>query len=104
MDVWLDPISGRRNREYRPYIEEENLANSVYLYDPEGPGFYYGLYQEAQPSCGYWMDIYQQYPSKIPYEVADSSGRLHMVAPSWWRHGYKYEPLLNRVRTGQPRR
>ena len=97
MNVWLNP-DGTRNRESRPYVSREELANSVYLYDPNGPGFHYGLYQSAHPSCGYWLDIYNQYPSKTPSEVVDSSGRLHLVRPTYWKHGYKYEPLLRHTR------
>ena len=54
---------------------------------PNGPGFHYSLYQSAQPSCGYWLDIYNQYPSKIPSEVMDKTGRLHLVRPTYWNHG-----------------
>ena len=97
MNVWLRE-NGQRDREFRPYIEQEELARSVYLYDPEGPGFHYGLYQSAQPTCGYWLDIYNQYPSKTPWEVADKTGRLHLVRPAYWRHGYKYSPLLRNTR------
>ena len=61
MEIWLNP-SGTRNREFRPYIEQEETARSVYLYDPENYGFHYGLYDMAQPSCGSWLDIYDQYP------------------------------------------
>lgn len=97
MNVWVDK-SGRRNREYRPYIEEEDQANSVYPYSPNGPGFYYGLYKTAQPTCGSWIGLYNQYPSKIPSEVVDRTGRLHINRPSYWRHGYKYDPLLRHTK------
>lgn len=90
MNVWVHPKTGLRNREYRPYIEEEEQSNSVYLYDPLGPGFHYGLYETAQPSCGSWADLFHQYPSHVPSEVIDSTGRMHMVRPNYWRHGYKY--------------
>ena len=107
MQVWLNS-DGTRNREFRPFIKQENQANSIYLYDPNGPGFHYGLYDTAQPTCGTWLDIYYQYPSKIPAEVVDSTGRLYMVRPNWWRHGYKYsqsgggekyDPLLRHVKS-----
>jgi len=91
MNVWVRPDSGLRDREFRPYINEEELSRSVYLYSPNGPGFHYGLYDTAQPSCTSWLDIYEQYPSKIPAEVVDATGRLHLVRPNWYRHGYKYD-------------
>ena len=94
MDVWLNP-DGTRDREFRPYIEQEELSRSVYLYDPNGPGFNYGLYQSAgQPTCGYWLDVYKQFPSKIPFEVVDKRGRLRMVPP----YTHRYDPLVARVR------
>lgn len=96
MQVLLNP-DGTRNREFRPYIEEEEQANSVYLYDPNGPGFHYGLYDRAQPSCGSWLNIYEQYPSKIPFAVVDYTGREHLVRPWYWKHGYHYKPLLEQT-------
>ncbi len=93
MEIWLLK-NGDRDRSFRPLIELETQSNSVYLYDPNGPGFHYGLYDGSQPSCGWWQDIYQQYPSKTPLEVVDKHGRLRKVSPSYYRHGYHYEPLL----------
>lgn len=97
MNVTLHP-SGLRNRQFRPYIEQEELSRSVYLYNPEGPGFNYGLYDQAQPSCGSWLDIYEQYPSKTPFQVIDDTGRLHSVEPDYATYGYCYEPLMRHVR------
>jgi hypothetical protein len=98
MNVLLN-ADGTRNRDFRPYIEEEELGNNLYLYDPNGPGFHYGLYDTAQPSCGSWLDIYYQYPSKTPAAVVSNTGRLHLVRPEWWRHGYHYyEPLMRNSR------
>jgi len=96
MDVILNP-DGTRNRNFRPYIEEEEQANSVYLYDPNNRGFNYGLYNTAQPSCESWLGLYNQYPSKIPGSVIDNTGRLHMVQPPN-KKGYHYEPLLRHMR------
>ncbi len=94
MQVILNP-DGTRNRDFRPYIEEEEQGNSVYLYSPNGPGFYYGLYGSGgQPSCGSWLDIYDQFPSKVPGSVIDFTGREHLVRPWWFKHGYHYESLL----------
>jgi hypothetical protein len=95
MNVWVNPITGRRNREFRPRIEEEEQANSVYLYNPEGPGFYYGLYQQAQPSCGSWVQLFNQYPSHTPQAVISESGRMHRVKS--YGKGYCYNPLIDNV-------
>ena len=88
MEVILNP-DGTRNRNYRPYIEEEELANSVYLYSPSGRGFHYGLYDMAQTSCGPWLNLYDQYPSKIPLSTIDPTGREHLTRPPYWRYGYE---------------
>ena len=92
--------NGLRDRSFRPYINEEELGSNVYLYDPNGPGFRYGLYDMAgQPSCGPWINIYNQYPSRIPAAVIESTGRQRMVQP-WWRKGYHYDPLMRHSKGG----
>lgn len=95
MNVLLN-ADGTRNRDFRPYISEEETSKSIYLYDPNGPGFHYGLYDTAQPTCGSWLDIYYQYPSKTPASVVSNTGRLHLVRPTWWRHGINryYDSLM----------
>ncbi len=99
MQVILNP-DGTRNRDFRPYIEEEEQSNSVYLYSPNGPGFHYGLYETGgQPSCGSWLGIYDQYPSKIPIAIIGATGREHLVKPYWNRYGYHYQPLLEHTIT-----
>ncbi len=91
MNVWLN-ADGTRNRENRPYIQEEESARSLYLYDPEGPGFNYGLYDMAQPSCGSWLNgIYDQYPSHNPGAVVTRDGRVYMVKPDHNKLGYKWD-------------
>ena len=95
MEVIVDPKTGQRNRDFRPYIEQECQGNSLYLYDPNRP-FHYGLYDTAgQPSCDSWVQNFHQYPSKVPISVIDSTGRLHPLRPSWWRNGLKYRDLNN---------
>ena len=96
MEVILDP-SGKRNRDFRPYIEEECQGNSVYLYDPHTP-FHYGLYDTAQPSCNSWIQNYHQYPSKVPISIIDRTGRMHYMKPNWFKHGLKYSDLRNHAR------
>ena len=65
MNVWVN-ANGTRNRCYRPYIEQEEQANSVYYYDPFRP-FHYGLYDMAQPSCGSMRALYYQYKALPQY-------------------------------------
>ena len=102
MDILLLE-NGLRDRSFRPYINMEEYGNSISLYDPNGPSFRYGLYDMAgQPSCGPWINIYNQYPSRIPAAVIDQTGRQHMVQP-WWKKGYHYEPLIRHSRIGDRR-
>lgn len=96
MNVWVNS-NGLRNRDFRPYISQEELARSVYPYSPNGSGFHYGLYDQAQPSCGTWGELFNQYPSHIPSAVVDRSGRTHMIRPNYWRHGVKYEDLRDHL-------
>jgi hypothetical protein len=91
-NIWVN-LDGTRNRENRPIIEKEGLADEIYLYNPNGRGFNYGLYQMAQPTCGTWLDLFDQYPSKIPKDIVDGSGRLHPLKPDWFRHGLRYQDL-----------
>jgi hypothetical protein len=80
---------GTRNRDYRPYIDQEEQSNNLYLYDPNGNGFHYGLYgsnnnNNNRVTCGSWLDIYNQFPSKgIPASTIDRTGRVHLMRPSW---------------------
>lgn len=88
MNVILNK-DGSRNRDFRPYINEEEQSNNLSLYDPNGRGVHYGLYDSAQATCGSWMDVYRAYPSKTPAAVIDSDGRMHISRPRTWRHGYR---------------
>ena len=97
MNVWVN-LDGTRNREFRPLIQEETLAKSVKLYSPNSRGFVYGLYQQAQPTCGTWLDLFNQYPSKTPSEIVDSNGRLHLLKPDYYKHGIRYKDLLENAR------
>lgn len=83
--------NGLRDRSYRPMIHLEELGSSVSLYDPNGRSFHYGLYDMAgQPSCGPWISVWDQYPSRIPNSVVSSSGKQFMVAPWWYKNGFHY--------------
>ena len=52
---------GSRNRQFRPYIDQEELYRNVPLYDPNGQGPFYGLYERAQPPCMTWRDKMWQF-------------------------------------------
>lgn len=76
MQVWVRP-DGRRDRRFRPYIEQEELDRNFTLYDPEGRGVNYGLYETAQPSCGIWQDHFlqsQQPPKKSVFFTPSYTG------------------------------
>lgn len=59
MEVELYP-NGQRARMYRPYINREEDMSRLTLYNPNGRDNS-GLYTGAQPTCGSWLDMYQQY-------------------------------------------
>jgi hypothetical protein len=53
MNIWLNPDGTR----YTPiYIEQSELHRNLGLYDPNGRGPHYGLYDAAQPSAQRWVD------------------------------------------------
>lgn len=94
MEVILNP-NGTRDRSYRPYIEEEELGKSVYLYAPNGPGFHYGLYDSAQPSCGLWIDQYKAWPSRTPArEINDNGYTKYFKEPQYRRTCYGNRGLI----------
>jgi len=93
MEVTLNP-NGTRNRDFRPYIEQEELNNSVYLYDPNRP-FHYGLYDRAQPACTSWNAHYQKFGANIrPSAFISPTGRLHSVR----RMPHRYESLRRNIK------
>jgi hypothetical protein len=61
--------NGQRNRIYRPYISQEESSSNFGIYDPNGQGPNYGLYDSQNPGCGKWMDHVDQY--------AQIGGRAH---------------------------
>ena len=50
---------GTRNREYRPYIDQEESRRSLNLYNPYVP-LHYGLYDTTQPPCESFQTNYWQ--------------------------------------------
>lgn len=80
MQISVNP-DGTRNRDFRPYIDQEELHRNVTLYDPHGPGHNYGLYSSAQPQCNLWVDHFRSAASRTPASVVDRTGRQHLVRP-----------------------
>lgn len=71
---------GTRNRDYRPYIDGEELYRNVPLYDPNGKGPHYGLYDSAQPACQSWTNQllkYEKHNNFQPAFVIDRNGISH---------------------------
>ena len=99
MDVWVNPLTNNRIFEFSPVPELGGLEQSLVPYDPNN-GYHYGLYDTAQPSCTVWANILQQYQqySHAPAAIIDKTGRIHRVMPEWYRHGYKYEPLIRNAK------
>lgn len=97
MDVWVNP-NGTRNRDFRPYISQEESGRSVYPYDPNTP-FHYGLYDSAQPSCGYWTGLLGQYNSmsRNPKPMNEVQDRCNCVTSRKTPPGIVHEPLPQHV-------
>jgi hypothetical protein len=98
MNVLLNS-DGTRNRDYRPYIDGEENANNVYLYDPNNNGFHYGLYNVPQQyTCGSWLDLYNQFPKKgIPMAIS-KVGRTHNMRPKVSSSNLEYQQLRKHTR------
>ena len=90
MEVWVDPKTGLRNREFRPYIDQEELGRNVHPYDPNRSP-QHGLYDQAHPSCLYWQDLHSSHPTQIPSHVIDKTGRMYNY-PS--KHSFRYDSRL----------
>lgn len=90
MEVWLNGDLSR-NRAYRPYIDQEELYRNVPLYDPNGSGPHYSLYDRAQPPCMNWRDRAFQFIKStdiVPDAGIDKFGRYHNFSedyrkPTW---------------------
>lgn len=71
---------GTRNRDYRPYIDQEEIYRNIPLYNPNGRGPHYGLYDAAQPACPSWrgqINKYEVYNHFQPAYVIDKNGVSH---------------------------
>nr|QBK86996.1 MAG: hypothetical protein LCMAC103_03400 [Marseillevirus LCMAC103] len=81
MEVLVDHRTGLRNREYRPYIDQEELRRNTYLYDPNRP-LHYGLYDGVQPACMSFQRHFMSKPahyrrSGMPVERASHLGNAY---------------------------
>lgn len=75
MEILLNP-DGTRNRDYRPYIDQEELHRNVGLYKPyESPKF--GLYDSARPYCSMWLPYFQRHQPKVPFSTITANGRIY---------------------------
>lgn len=63
MEVVVNP-NGTRNRDYRPYIDQEESARSLTLYNPEQP-YHYRLYDGAQPPCQSFQSDFWGYKARF---------------------------------------
>ena len=74
--------NGKRDRRFRPYIQDEELNTHFQLYTPS-EYVPVGLYSQAgQPSERSWLYEWRKYPSHIPVQVVDTNGRLHSIIPN----------------------
>lgn len=67
MEVNVDVKTGRRNREYRPYINREEEATRLNLYDPYHPRVS-GLYDGPMPNCQSWQMHFLSRHPVVRYE------------------------------------
>jgi hypothetical protein len=67
MQVDLDRF-GRKVIGYgRPYIEFDEIQRNYALYDPNGPGPNYGLYDGPRPVAQRWVDYSTRYFRHQPF-------------------------------------
>jgi len=81
MNVLVNP-DGTRNRDYRPYIDQEEFKRNVVLYDPNGYNIDTGLYARTEPGCQRWVDHFHQDQLRThrrPYERIDADGRANIL-------------------------
>jgi hypothetical protein len=100
MNVTLNS-DGTRNRDYRPYIDREESASNIHLYDPNNNGFHHGLYEVPQQStCGTWLDLYNQFPGRgVPIEGIYSNRRTFGMYPhNPGQNNLQYQQLRKHTR------
>ena len=71
---------GRRDRSFRPYIDQEELKRNFVLYDPNGYNVGTGLYDRTQPSCQRWIDHFHETQMRThqrPSFSVDRDGRTY---------------------------
>jgi hypothetical protein len=76
-----------RNRSFRPFIDQENLNTTVSLYDPNGQGYSYGLYDTPQPGCQFWENAAYKYMKENnyprPIRKVTTEGQTVSLKPMW---------------------
>ena len=79
----LVKANGKRDRSFRPYIDQEELKRNVVLYDPNGYNIGTGLYDRSQQACERWVDHFHQFQKEHPtppiYSI-DRDGRTTVIA------------------------
>jgi hypothetical protein len=75
MEIWVNR-DGTRNRDFRPYIDQEEYHKNVNIYNPNGLGPETNLYSRTQPLCQTSVThVYQSYQNKEgPQKVIDKYG------------------------------
>lgn len=100
MEIALNP-DGTRNRDFRPYISQEELHRNFSLYNPNGRSHDHGLYRTAQPYCNTWhghISSQQQLNHRAPASVVDRMGYTHLIGGAPARvscdNGRSYKSLM----------
>lgn len=92
MNIWVNN-DGTRNRDFRPYIQEEETGKSTYIYDPNRP-IHYGLYDRDQTTVSsypMWRDIFDQYPNRAnPIQTISRYNTQPNIS-----HGRKFKMVSN---------
>lgn len=75
---------GTRNRDFRPYIDQEEWKRNLILYDPNGQRLENtGLYDRTRPACERWVDHFHRFETRFhapPGFRVDVDGRTTRYA------------------------
>lgn len=72
MEVTVD-AKGRRVAMYRPYIDQEEYARNVLVYDPNGYNISSGLYDQPRQCCESWVNHLRK-SGRPPNKIYDRYG------------------------------
>ena len=85
---------GSRNRQFRPYIDQEETTRNLTLYDPNRP-YYAGLYDSARPPERAWAEYVREqlalHPRQAQYIVSQNGTRTYPARPVPVSRGYASE-------------